>query len=62
MTAMIQCLVCLLAKSSIFTGGNVCLSSVGACEIERVQGEWLVVLRCDANDACLQRVLWKSSV
>ena len=27
---------------------------VGASEIERVHGEWLVVVRCDANDVCLE--------
>ena len=35
---------------------------MGASEIERVHGEWLVVVRCDANDVCLERVPLKSSI
>ena len=31
-------------------------------KIERVHAEWLVVVRCSANDVCLERVLRKSSV
>ena len=42
--------------------GGASLALAGACEIERVHGEWLVVVRCNANDVCLQRVLRKSSV
>ena len=28
----------------------------------KVLGEWLVVVRCDADDVCLEQVLRKSSV
>ena len=42
--------------------GGASLAPAGACEIERVHAEWLVVVRCDANDVCLERVLRKSSV
>ena len=41
---------------------NTFLPHVGASEIERVHGEWLVVVRCDANDVCFERVLRKSNL
>ena len=45
---------------------NVCpermLSKAFLDVIERVHEEWLVVVHCDANAACLERVLQKSSV
>ena len=37
--------------------GGASLAPAGACEIERVLAEWLVVVRCDANDVCLEQVL-----
>ena len=35
--------------------GGASLVPAGACEIKRVHGEWRVVVRCDANDVCLER-------
>ena len=37
--------------------GGASLAPAGACEIERVLAEWLFVVRCDANDVCLEQVL-----
>ena len=39
-----------------------CSSRVGARRIERLDGEWLVLMWCAATDVRLERVLVESSV
>ena len=36
--------------------------ALGACEIERLHGQRLVLMCCVATDVCLERVLVESSV
>eukprot|EP00439_Symbiodinium_sp_Y106_P002280 s7562_g1.t1 len=35
--------------------GGASFAPASACEIKRVHGEWRFVVRCDANDVCLEQ-------
>ena len=51
-----------MAGFDVVLCGHRCSSRVGACRIERLDGEWLVLMWCTATDVRLEWVLVQSSV